>query len=115
MTLKHTSWTPDRFVSLVENIGSLQKQFLRALIDAEHGIEADEVRRRLKLPSLMALAGVQSGLVKQVRALGLEPYNLYQVHISWADNERTRYFTLDDGFRLVAQQEGWNAKKIVQK
>lgn len=115
MKLKHTKWTPDRFVSLVENVGHLQKEFLIALLGAENGVTADKVRQHLRLPSLMAMAGVQSGLVKQVRALGLEPYDLYQVHISWTENERTRYFTLDEGFRLVAQEEGWPPLKKKQK
>jgi hypothetical protein len=45
--------------------------------------------------------------VRHVRALGLEPFDLYQVHISWRDGRRTRYFTVDPGFRFTAEEQGW--------
>jgi len=105
--LRETKWTPDRFVALVENIGPLQKEFLNVLLDATHSLQADEVRRRLHLSSLMALAGVQSRLAKEVRNVGLEPSDLYQVRIDWTEGERRRFFTLDVGFRMVANEEGW--------
>ncbi len=59
---------------------------------------------------LLVLGGIQSGLVRHVRGLGLEPSDLYQVHISWRDDRRTRYFTVDPGFRFAAGEQGWPPK-----
>lgn len=56
---------------------------------------------------LLLLGGIQSKLVRQVRALGLEPFDLYQVKIRCQDGRRTRYFTLDAGFRIAAGEQGW--------
>jgi hypothetical protein len=113
-------WTRDRFTLLVEKIGYFQKKFLAALLSVAHPIDANTVSRFLPIPvrenkrrrkagweSLLFLAGIQSGLARQVRALGLEPCDLYQVHISWRDDRRTRYFTLDPGFRFAAEEQGW--------
>jgi len=105
--LRETKWTPDRFVALVENVGPMQKKFLTVLLNAEHSIGAEEARKKTGVPSLMSLAGVQSRLAKEVRAIGLEPVDLYQVHIDWTEGERRRFFTLDKGFRMVAREEGW--------
>ncbi|HEY2546793.1 MAG TPA: hypothetical protein VGI46_12060 [Candidatus Acidoferrum sp.] len=119
-------WTSDRFASLMEKIGYFEKKFLAALVSVAHPIDANTVVRILSLPGgekriwrnsrkaygLLYLAGIQSGVVRHVRALGLEPFDLYQVHISWKDGQRTRYFTLDAGFRVAAQEQGWPPKFI---
>ena len=61
----------------------------------------------MKRDGLVVMGGIQSGLVRRVRALDLEPFDLYQVHISWRDGRRTRYFTVDPGFRFTAGEQGW--------
>jgi hypothetical protein len=116
-------WTSDRFSLLMEKIGYVEKKFLAALLSVAHPIDANTVGRLLPLPvlekrmwkstkvdPLLFLAGIQSGLVRQVRVLGLEPFDLYQVHISWKGGRRTRYFTLDPGFRFAAEEQGWPPK-----
>jgi hypothetical protein len=117
LKLKYTKWTPDRFVSLVDgdNIGHAQKLFLAALLETPHAMSAESVRKRLNLGSLMALAGVQSALVKRVREIGLEPYDLYEVSISWNEGDRVRYFRINDEFRLVAGEEGWPPPNLLPK
>ena len=119
-------WTSDRFALLMEKIGYFEKKFLAALVSVAHPIDANTVVRLLSLPGgekrmwrksrkadgLLYLAGIQSGVVRHVRALGLEPFDLYQVHISWKDGRRTRYFTLDAGFRVAAEEQGWPPKYI---
>ena len=72
--------------------------------------EKKRLRRKLGWEGLLLLAGVQSGIVRHVRALGLEPFDLYQVHISWKNGQRTRYFTVDPGFRFAAEEQGWPPK-----
>src|SRR5208282_1865123 len=119
-------WTGDRFSLLMEKIGYFEKKFLAALLSVAHPVDANTVVRLLSLPGgqkrmwrksrkadgLLYLAGIQSGVVRHVRALGLEPFDLYQVHISWKDDRRTRYFTLDAGFRVAAEGQGWPPKFI---
>jgi len=119
----HGKWTSDLFTLLMEKIGYFEKKFLAALLSVPHPIDADTVarvaypgnyqyekkrlRRKVERNGLLVLGGIQSGLVRHVRALGLEPFDLYQVHISWRDGRRTRYFTVDPGFRFTAEQQGW--------
>ena len=119
----HGKWTSDRFTLLMESIGFLQKKFLAALLSVPHPIDAGMVSRlvpppvlenrrwkKVRFDPLLFLAGIQSGLARQVRVLGLDPCDLYQVHISWRDDRRTRYFTLDPGFRFAAKDQGWPPK-----
>jgi hypothetical protein len=116
----HGKWTGDLFALLMEKIGYFEKKFLAVLLSVSHPIDANTVSGFLPIPvrenkrrrkagweSLLFLAGIQSGLVRHVRALGLEPCDVYQVHISWRDGRRTRYFTLDPGFRVAAKDQGW--------
>ena len=119
----HGKWTSDLFALLIERIGYFEKKFLAALLSVSHPIDANTVarlafpgnyqhekkklRREVERKGLLVMGGIQSGLVRHVRALGLEPFDLYQVHISWRDGRRTRYFTVDPGFRFAAQEQGW--------
>jgi hypothetical protein len=119
-------WTDDRFLLLMEKIGYFEKKFLAALLSVSEPVDANTVVRLLSLPGgekkmwrksrkadgLLYLAGIQSGVVRHVRALGLEPFDLYQVHISWKGGQRIRYFTLDAGFRFAAAEQGWPPKFI---
>lgn len=116
----HGKWTGARFALLMEKIGYVEKKFLAALLSVSHPIDAGAVFRllpplvlenkrwkKVRFEPLLFLAGIQSGLVRHVRSLGLEPFDLYQVHISWRGGRRTRYFTVDPGFRFAANAEGW--------
>jgi hypothetical protein len=103
-----TKWSEDRFLDLVKGIGIAQQKFLAALL-VEHGypVNVDRIAKRLGLPSTMALAGIQSGLAKQLRVMGLEPSDLYQVQISWTEGERNRFLILDQGFILAAMDNNF--------
>lgn len=119
----HGKWTSELFALLMEKIGYFEKKFLAALLSVSHPIDANTVarlafpghyryekrklRRKVERDGLVVLGGIQSGLVRHVRALGLEPFDIYQVHISWRDDRRTRYFTVDPGFRFTAEEQGW--------
>jgi len=103
-----TKWSEDRFLALTQNVGLAQKKLLAALITAPRGpVFVGNLCKRLGLPSPESLAGVQSGLAKQLRAIGLEPIDLYRVEISWVGDERNRYLTLNEGFRLAAIDNRW--------
>jgi hypothetical protein len=121
----HGKWTSELFASLMEKIGYFEKKFLAALLSVSHPIDAltvsrlfpdsvryekKRLRRKLGWEGLLLLGGIQSGLVRHVRALGLEPFDVYQVHISWRNGQRTRYFTVAPGFRFAAEEQGWPPK-----
>ena len=122
----HGKWTSNLFTRLMERIGYFEKKFLAALLSDSQPIDANTVallafpdyyryekkrlRRKVERDGLLVLAGIQSGVVRHVRALGLEPFDLYQVHISWKNDQRTRYFTVDPGFRFAAEEQGWPPK-----
>ena len=124
----HGKWTSELFTLLLERIGYFEKKFLAALLSVAQPIDANTVarmafpghyetrsdkkklRRKLERNGLLVMGGIQSGVVRHVRALGLEPFDLYQVHISWRDGRRTRYFTVDPGFRFTAEEQGWPPK-----
>lgn len=125
----HGKWAGERFTLLMEKIGYFEKKFLAALLSVSHPIDAltvsrffpdsvryekKRLRRKLGWEGLLLLGGIQSGLVRHVRALGLEPCDVYQVHISWRDGRRTRYFTLDPGFRVAAKDQGWPPKFLLE-
>lgn len=119
----HGKWTSDLFTLLMERIGYFEKKFLAALLSVAQPMDANtlarlafpgnyrrekrKLRRKVERNGLLVMGGIQSGLVRHVRALGLEPFDLYQVHISWKDDRRTRYFTVDPGFRFTAEEQGW--------
>jgi hypothetical protein len=107
-----TKWTDDRFQDLVNNIGAAQKLFLAALLNGQFPLRAEAVADKIHAPSSMALSGILSGLAKQVRAIGLEPIDMYRVHITWTEGERRRFLTLDEGFRLMAEQNNWPPASI---
>lgn len=119
----HGKWTSELFTLLMERIGYFEKKFLAALLSVAHPVDAHTVarlalpgsyrnekrtlRRKVERDGLLIMGGIQSGLVRHIRALGLEPFDLYQVHISWKNERRTRYFTVDPGFRFTAEEQGW--------
>jgi hypothetical protein len=115
LVYEKTKWSEDRFLALTQNVGLEQKKLLAALITAPRGpVFVGNLCKRLGLPSPESLAGVQSGLAKQLRAIGLEPIDLYRVEISWVNDERNRYLTLNEGFRLAAIDNSWPPGYITQ-
>lgn len=108
-----TKWSEDRFLSMAQNIGIAQQKFLAVLLASPRGpVNVETIAKKLGVNSAMALAGVQSGLAKQLRANGLEPIDLYRVEISWMGDERNRFLTLNEGFRLAALDCGWPPEHI---
>lgn len=103
---KAPRWTPDLVVDLLEGLGDLQGAFLRVLFDNKQ-ITSGKAVKQLGLDSEIAFAGVLSGLSKQLKKIGLKPWELYSVVVSWAGKEKTRMFQLSPDFRFVAMEVGW--------
>jgi len=103
-------WTPEVFWSFLDGVGDQQKDAVLAM--AEHdGISSAELTKKLRLSSEMALAGVISGLSKQLKNLDLTPPVLYTVNTSWNGKKKERFFFLQKYFRQTAEEVGWPKEK----
>ncbi|HEY5027942.1 MAG TPA: hypothetical protein VIK39_06005 [Candidatus Angelobacter sp.] len=103
-----TVWTPDIFWTFIGNIGRQQIETVKALLENPRGITSGKLAERLKLPNEMALAGVLSGLSKQLKKLNLKPAHLYSVNTRWiGENTKEREFVTQRAFDLAAEEVGW--------
>jgi hypothetical protein len=100
-------WTPDRIQELLRGLGPQQKMFLVLLYD-KGDVTSHDARDQMRLASETALAGVVSGLSKQLQRLNLKPEDLYSVSVRWSGKGKTRTFRLSSNFRWIADAEmGW--------
>jgi len=104
--LEPSPWTHDTVTDLLNGAGHLQRKFLKALADESPLVSTDLIVR-LSLDSEIALAGVLSGLSKQLKKLGIKPWSLYTVRVEWNGKSKTRYFSLVHQFRSTAAELGW--------
>ena len=102
-------WTPEVFATFLQTIGEKQKAAVSLM--AEHaGIGSAELARRLKLDSQTALAGVISGLSKQLKTLDLALDNLYTVTTKWSGKKKEELFFLRESFRQTAEKVEWKTR-----
>ena len=99
-------WTADKFTAAIENIGA-QQQRLLATVYRFAGITSDQLKNALQLDSELALAGVISGLSKQLKQVDIEPKQVFQINVSWRGKKKTRMFQLNPDFVQVAYQLDW--------
>ena len=99
-------WTPDVVTDLLENAGDLQRRFIRMLSENQK-LTSEELVKKLRLDSEVSLAGVLSGLSKQLKKMDIQPSQLYGVVVSWEGKDKTRTFGLIRQFKLAANQLGW--------
>ena len=101
-------WTPDVFTDFVESTGELGQAFIKYLLKQPGMlIPSSEITKALKLRKEIELAGVLSGLSKQLKKLNLRPHQLYFVDVSWEGKEKERSFDIDRGFEVAATEMGW--------
>ncbi len=103
-------WTPELFATFWQTIGDQQRAAV-SLMAKHAGIGSAELAKRLKLDSQMALAGVISGLSKQLRTLDLELDDLYTVKTKWIVRKKEELFFLREGFRQAAKEAGWKPQE----
>ena len=108
-SVRESVWTPDMAMELLKNAGELQKKFLRVLYEGTE-VTSDKVIKKLALDSEIAFAGVLSGLSKQLKKLGVKPWNLYDTRVQWSGKVKNRSFQLAGDFRWVAVEIGWPEK-----
>jgi hypothetical protein len=104
-------WTPDLLTELFNEAGELQRKFLAVLTEhntREGGdLTSDLLVKKLKLDSELVLAGVISGLSKQLKKMSLSPYDVYQVLVTWSGKEKKRVFMPLLSFKHRAHEMGW--------
>jgi hypothetical protein len=105
--VEDNKWTPDTAVDLLKGCGRLQKQFLKLLHERGQFMSTDEIVKVLKIDSGEALAGVLSGLSKQLKKLEKKPSDLYSVEVEWGKEGKIRRFQMTHGFRWATEQLGW--------
>lgn len=99
-------WTPDKFMDVLNGVGELQNRLLAA-IHQKPGISSKELVRELGLDSEVALAGVISGLSKQLKQMGIEPKQVFVIDVKWIGKKKTRRFILDDFFLHAGIEQNW--------
>jgi hypothetical protein len=104
-----SAWLPDVFAEFIEHIGPQQEKAVRTMFSHE-SLFAEELAKEIGIEEV-SLGGVLSGLSKQLKALGLSPIDLYQVHTDWSDSQRKRMFILQPPFRLAAEEAGWQEER----
>jgi hypothetical protein len=116
--IEEVVWTADIFTELLNGSGTLQKKLLKFLYEKTDssfghvGVDSAEIVKALKIDSEEALAGVLSGLSKNLKRIGRQPSELYSVDVQWLKDGKVRKFRLKQGFRWAATQLGWPEKWI---
>ncbi|MDR3797831.1 MAG: hypothetical protein P4K93_06740 [Terracidiphilus sp.] len=99
-------WTADLAMDLLNNIGELQKKFLAALSNGAN-LSSSSLVEVIGVESEIALAGVISGLSKQLRKMSANSASLYSVEVVWKGKGKTRFFKLSSDFRDTLIELGW--------
>jgi hypothetical protein len=99
-------WDLDTFMQLMENLGDLQKLFLKSLV-GESQVHSATILADMGLDSEVALAGVLSGLSKQLKHMNLSSGDLYLIKVKWEGKQKKRLFTMNQDFMSAALEAGW--------
>jgi hypothetical protein len=109
--VQESVWTPDAITDLLSNAGQLQKMFLLLLTEhdfVEEGkLTSEALVRKLRIDSELSLAGIISGLSKQLKKMSLSPYDVYDVEVTWLATGKERSFKVNWNFLCAAQKVGW--------
>jgi hypothetical protein len=93
-------------MDVINGIGELQKRLL-AGVRHKPGITSKELVRELRLDSEVSLAGVISGLSKQLKKLDIEPKRVFVIDVKWTGKVKTRRFLLEDFFLNAVIEQNW--------
>lgn len=99
-------WTPERFMDVMTAAGDLQRRLLLAVYQ-QPNITGRELASVLEMESEFALAGVISGLSKQLKPLGIKLEQVLLINVRWSAKTKTRRFMLEDFFVSAGAQQGW--------
>jgi len=99
-------WDVEKLTDVVNALGKLQHQLLFRVHEREI-LTSGELAAMLQLNSEIALAGVISGLSKQVRQYGVELKDVLSIDVTWHGKIKERRFSLRGDFKAVAESIGW--------
>jgi len=103
---RRSVWNVEKFTDVVDSLGKLQQQLLFAVHDNEP-VKATDLVVMLGLASEIALAGVISGLSKQVREHRVELKDVLRIDVKWHGKVKERKFSLTGDFKAVGESVGW--------
>jgi hypothetical protein len=103
---RKSSWTADLAFDTLDKVGELQKKFLCELALYACEIQGDKLVDKLGLESAIALAGLISGLSRQLKKLAINPEDVYTVRVQWNGKTKDRFFILNPDFRSVVTALG---------
>ncbi len=99
-------WTADLAMELLDNTGELQKKFL-ATLSSGTSLSSGSLAEMIGVESEIALAGVISGLSKQLRKMSINSNSIYSVDVVWKGKGKTRFFKLSSDFHNALVELGW--------
>lgn len=109
----HRVWTPDLVMELLTGVGDLQKKFLSVICGTVPGIEdivslpSASIVDKMGIDSEVALAGVVSGLSKQLRKMSVRTADVYRVDAHWYGKKKIRCFTVSPDFKDAVTELGF--------
>jgi hypothetical protein len=106
--LRNSVWTADVFDTFIHSIGEQQRAAVKEMLKCP-AILSTILAEKLGVED-SSLAGIFSGLSKQMKALGLHPKQLYTTGISWEGGGRDRHIYLNRGFQIAAEDAFWPRK-----
>jgi hypothetical protein len=104
-------WTEDKFWDVYNSLGLRQTQLLRIIFN-HTCLRHESLLAGLDLPSLESLAGVVSGLSKQLTKCGVKLGDVLIMETHWIGKKKDRFFSLTPGFEAAMRGIGyWKLKK----
>ncbi len=99
-------WSLEKVTDTLNTLGKLQIQLL-LYISAAKTVKSSDLILALHLQSEVALAGVLSGLSKQVKEFGVEMKDVIRIDVSWRGKTKERQLSLSPDFLAAAETAGW--------
>jgi hypothetical protein len=107
-------WSADLAMELLNGIGEAQRKLLE-ILSGGASVESKFLVKGIGLDSQIALAGVVSGLSKQLKKMSIEPHDVYRVEIEWKGKSKDRHFRLLPDFQEALMElgfpEAWEKNK----
>jgi hypothetical protein len=103
----HRAWTPDLAMELLNGVGELQKKFLAVICGDVAGLRSESITESMGIDSEVALAGVISGLSKQLRKMSVRTSDVYRVDVHWNGKNKVRCFFIAQDFKDAVDELGF--------
>ena len=102
-----SGWTEETFWELMNSLGEQQVKLITAIY-LWTTIDDVDLMAALNLSSKEALAGVVSGLSKQLDKANVKPSDVFYVRDYWEGRKKQRNFRLSQGFEGAAAMSTWS-------